>query len=268
MEGATSRAVADAHQKDVKLQDKYGVRLLTYWFDEQHGVAFCLMDAPAKDNVRRLHEEAHGLVPHRIMEVDPETVEAFLGRIEDPPPAAGSEVPAGDTLVDSAFRTIMFTDMKDSTAITTRLGDREAIKVFRTHDALTRDALKEHGGREIQHTGDGFMVSFTSACQAVECAVAIQKSMSVHNERQPERKINVRIGISAGEPVEQGRNLFGSTVQLTSRICDRAQPDQILTAPLIRDLCLGRQFTFADQGEFALKGFDQPLRLYEVLWQD
>ena len=268
MEGATSRAVADAHQNDVKLQDKYGVRLLTYWFDEKRGTAFCLMDAPVKEKVRQLHEEAHGLVPHRIMEVDPETVEAFLGRIEDSPPAAGSEAPAGDTLVDSAFRTIMFTDMKDSTAITTRLGDREALKLLRTHDALTRDALKDYGGREIQHTGDGFMVSFASACQAVECATAIQKSMSVHNERQPERKINVRIGISAGEPVEEGGSLFGSTIQLTSRICDSAQPDQILTAPVIRDLCLGRQFGFVDQGEFALKGFDQPLRLYEVPWQD
>ncbi|MFC1880396.1 nickel-binding protein [Thermodesulfobacteriota bacterium] len=269
MEGATAKAVADAHQKDLKLQEKYGIKLMTYWFDESRGSAFCLIDAPAKEKVRQLHEEAHGSIPHKIVEVNPETVEAFLGRIEDPgPTAAGAQAPSGETQVDSAFRTIMFTDMKDSTAITTRLGDSEAIELFRTHNALTRDVLKQYHGREIQHTGDGFMVSFTAASQGVECAIAIQKALSTHNQKRPEASINVRIGICAGEPVEEDQRLFGSTVQLTSRICDTAEPDQILVAPVIRDLCLGKPFTFADKGEHALKGFDQPLRMYEVSWLD
>jgi class 3 adenylate cyclase len=268
MEGATAKAVADAHEKDLKLQEKYGIKLMTYWFDESRGSAFCLIDAPAKEKVRQLHEEAHGSVPHKIVEVNPEAVEAFLGRIEDPEPAGGGPAPTGDTYVDSAFRTIMFTDMKDSTAITTRLGDSEAIELFRTHNALTRDALAKYNGREIQHTGDGFMVSFTTASQAVECAIAVQRSFLTHNKKHPDANINVRIGICAGEPVEEDQRLFGSTVQLTSRICDEAQPDQILVAPVIRDLCLGKQLAFKDQGEFDLKGFDQPQRMYEVQWQN
>ena len=135
-------------------------------------------------------------------------------------------------------------------------------------DALTRDVLGQYKGREIQHTGDGFMVSFTAASQAVGCAIAIQKSMHAHNQGHPDTNINVRIGVCAGEPVEEDQRLFGSTVQLTSRICDKAQPDQILVAPVVRDLCLGKQFAFKDQGEFDLKGFDQPQRMYEVQWQD
>ena len=87
MEGATAKAVADAHEKDLKLQEKYGIKLMTYWFDESRGSAFCLIDAPAKETVRQLHEEAHGSVPHKIVEVNPEAVEAFLGRIEDPEPS-------------------------------------------------------------------------------------------------------------------------------------------------------------------------------------
>jgi len=269
MEGTTAKAVADAHQKDLKLQEKYGIKLMTYWFDESRGTTFCLIDAPAKEKVRQLHEEAHGSIPHKIVEVNPDTVAAFLGRIEDPGlSAAGAHPPAGENEVDSAFRTIMFTDMKDSTAITTRLGDSDALEHFRTHNALTRDALKNHNGREIQHTGDGFMVSFTSASRAVACAIAIQKALLAHNQKHPDTTINVRIGICAGEPVEEDQRLFGSTVQLTSRICDKAEPDQILVAPVIRDLCLGKQFSFSDQGEFVPKGFDQPLRLYEVLWQE
>ena len=89
----------------------------------------------------------------------------------------------------------------------------------------------------------------------------------LHNENHPEVPINVRIGICAGEPVEEDQRLFGSTVQLTSRICDQAAPDQILVAAVVRDLCLGKQFAFVDQGEAALKGFDQPLRVFEVDWQ-
>ena len=267
IEGATAKAVADAHLKDIKLQDKYGVKLLTYWFDESRGSAFCLVDAPAKEKVAQLHAEAHGLVPHKIIEVDKQTVETFLGRIEDPQPNYQPDVTPDGSEIDSAFRTIMFTDMKDSTAITTRLGDARALELFRTHNSITRDALRQNGGREIQHTGDGFMVSFTSASNSVECAIAIQKSFASHNQNFPDTAINVRIGICAGEPVEEDQRLFGSTVQLTSRICDKAEPDQILVASVIKDLCLGKQFTFSDQGESVLKGFDQPLRIYEVQWQ-
>jgi class 3 adenylate cyclase len=267
MEGATAKAVADAHQKDLKLQDKYDVKILTYWFDEGRGSAFCLVDAPAKEKVTQLHAEAHGEVPNKIIEVDPNAVATFLGRIEDPNPnneLGGFEKGAE---IDSAFRTIMFTDMKDSTAITSRLGDARALELFRTHNSLTRDALKQHHGREIQHTGDGFMVSFNSASNAVACAIGIQRSFAAHNEAHPDTPINVRIGICAGEPVEEDQRLFGSTVQLTSRICDKAEPNQILVAAVIRDLCLGKQFVFGDRGEARLKGFDQSLKIYDVQWQ-
>ncbi len=268
MEGATAKAVADAHQKDLKLQDKYGIKMLTYWFDENRGSAFCLVDAPDKEKVTLLHAHAHGEIPHKIIEVDPQVVETFLGRIEDPAPIPESNAFPNETEIDSAFRTVMFTDMKDSTAITTRLGDAGALELFRTHNSISRDALGQYNGREIQHTGDGFMLSFTSATNAVDYAIAIQNSFAVHNQNHPDATINVRIGICAGEPVEEDNRLFGSTVQLTSRICDRAEPDQILVASVIRDLCLGKQFSFADHGETTLKGFDQPMHIYEVEWQN
>jgi len=267
MEGATAKAVADAHQKDLELQEKYGVKMLTYWFDESRGSAYCLVDAPDKDKVTQLHAHAHGEIPHKIIEVDSDAVETFLGRIQDPKPNHESGAISNGTEFDSAFRTVMFTDMKDSTAITTRLGDARALELFRTHNSITRSALSQYNGREIQHTGDGFMVSFSSASNSVECAVAVQKSFAAYNRNNPDTAINVRIGICAGEPVEEDNRLFGSTVQLTSRICDKAAPDQILVASVIKDLCLGKQFDFSDQGESTLKGFDQPLHIYEVQWQ-
>ncbi len=267
LEGLTAKEVAEAHLKDLDLQEKYDIKVLTYWFDQKRGAGFCLVDSPDKERVTKLHAEAHGAIPHKIIEVDTQAVETFLGRIADPQPTVVSPVPAKETLIDSAFRTIMFTDMKDSTAITTRLGDARALELFRTHNSLTRDALSQHHGREIQHTGDGFLISFNSASNAVACAIGIQQSFAVHNESHPDTPINVRIGICAGEPVEEDHRLFGSTIQLTSRICDQAEPDQILVASVIRDLCLGKKFVFADQGETRLKGFDQPQKIYEVQWQ-
>ena len=151
MEGVTRHVLANAHSKDLQTQGKYGVRFITYWFDEVRSTAFCLVDAPNKEAIQRAHDEAHGDVPSEIIEVDPAVVEAFLGRVTDPPPIKGGE-PAP---LDAGARAIMFTDLQDSTAMTRRLGDAKAMHLLRVHNVLTRNALREHAGREIKHLGDG-----------------------------------------------------------------------------------------------------------------
>ena len=266
--GVSAREVADAHRKDLEIQDKHGCKAITYWVDEARGAVFCLIDATHKQAVVNMHSEAHGDVPTKIIEVDPETVNAFLGRVEDPPtpnksPDSTSEVP----VVDSAFRTIMFTDMEGSTTITTSLGDAKAMELLRTHDAIIRDAIKTHGGSEVKHTGDGFMISFSTTSRAVECSTSIQRGFASYNKKDPITTIHLRIGLSAGEPVTEGHDLFGSTVQLAARICDQAEPDQILVTRVIKNLCIGKKLPFSDQGEKTLRGFDEPVWLYEVGWQ-
>jgi len=265
----SAREVADAHQKDIEIQDKHGCKAITYWIDEARGTVFCLIDATHKQAVKNMHNESHGNIPSKIIEVDPETVNAFLGRVEDLPtsgfllsPDSTSEVP----VVDSAFRTIMFTDMEGSTSITTSLGDAKAMELLHAHDAIIRDAIKTHGGSEVKHTGDGFMISFGSTSRAVECAISIQRGFASYNKKDPIPPIHIRIGLSAGEPVMEGQDLFGSTVQLAARICDHAQPDQILVTRVIQNLCIGKKLPFSVQGEKTLKGFDEPVWLCEVGW--
>src|SRR5262245_51361442 len=139
VEGATRRAVADAHQKDLALQDKYNVKFLTYWFDEARSTAFCLVEAENRETIERAHHDAHGLIPHEILQVDPAVVNAFLGRIQDPPSnSAGDLDPAR---IDPAFRAIMFTDLKDSTLMTTLYGDAKALHLLHVHNAFTRNSL-------------------------------------------------------------------------------------------------------------------------------
>ena len=266
-EGLTAREVADAHQKDLEIQDKHGCKAITYWVDEARGTVFCLIEAKQKQSVKNMHREAHGDVPNNIIEVAPETVNAFLGRIEDPQPAKPTTSTGDIPIIESAFRIIMFTDMEGSTTITTRLGDEKSMELLRTHDAIIRNAIKIHGGSEVKHTGDGFMISFSSVSHAVECAISIQRDINSYNKKDPVTPLHLRIGLSAGEPVTEGGDLFGSTVQLAARICDHAKPEQILVTSVVQKLCMGKKLPFSDLGETTLRGFDEPEFLHEVIWQ-
>ena len=176
--------------------------------------------------------------------------------------------------VEGAPLTILFTDMESSTATTQRLGDARAQELVRKHNTVVREALAEHGGSEIKHTGDGIMASFTSASTGVACAVAIQRALESHNQGQsldPRPAtidpVRVRIGLNAGEPVAEDSDLFGTAVQLASRICARAEPGEILASNVVRELVAGKGFLFADRGEEALRGFEDPVHLYEVGWR-
>jgi class 3 adenylate cyclase len=262
-EGATPHAVAIAHERDLMTEDKYGVHFITYWFDEARATTFCLVDAPNKDTIQRVHDEAHGNVPSEIIEVDPAVVKAFLGRIKDPPAGPGG-APAP---LDAGFRTIMFTDLKDSIAMTTRLGDAEALRLLHVHNTLTRNALREHAGREVKHLGDGVMASFASVDKALECAIAIQNAFAAFNAENVETPLHLRIGLSAGEPVQDDNDLFGATVQLAARLCKHAKPDQILATEGVVELAANQGSLFSSKQFITPRGFDQVVQVFEVLWQ-
>ena len=266
VEGATRSAVAHAHQLDLAVQAKYQVQFLTYWFDEPRCTAFCLIVSPDKETLQKAHNEAHGLVPNEIIEVDPSIVEAFLGRVKDPTPVDSSSGTRAELLIDPAFRAIMFTDLKDSTLMTTMFGDTKALHLLHIHNALTRNALRDHQGREVKHTGDGIMASFASVPDAVECAITIQKAFAAHNQASPDAAMYLRIGVSAGEPIEEHGDLFGSAVQLAARICAHAEPGQILVAQVVRDQYPGTGQSFSDLGEITPKGFGRAIQVYEVQW--
>lgn len=249
--------IAIAHSMDVQVQSKYNVRYTRYWHNQESGCVYCLVEAPSIIEAIRVHKEAHGLVADQLIEVTMEQVDAFLG--------AQKPTHSGTDSKDGGFRVVMFTDIAGSTAMAGQLGDRQFHEILKTHNALIREALHRHAGTEIKHVGDGIFASFPSVSQALECAVAIQKAFAARNAAggQP---LNVRVGLSAGEPVEDHKDLFGTTVNLAARICAFARPDGILTSNVVRELCFGKSFVFSDIGEVELKGFAQPLRLHEVVW--
>jgi class 3 adenylate cyclase len=185
--------------------------------------------------------------------------------------AEGQEEPEVTAPAPAGLVTILFTDMEGSTTLTQRLGDAAAQELLRTHNSIVREALKAHGGSEIKHTGDGVMASFPSATRALECAVAIQRAFAERNAGVGAGlapPLLVRIGLNAGEPVAEEADLFGAAVQLAARVCARAEPGRILAANVVRELAMGKGFLFSDQGDVELRGFEDPIRLYEVRWAD
>ena len=167
----------------------------------------------------------------------------------------------------ASVRTVLFTDLVGHTEMMQRLGDAKGREVLREHERITREVLKAHGGTEVKTMGDGFMASFGSVTRAVECAVALQKAFAQHTEIAPE-PLSVRVGLNAGEPIEEDGDLFGATVILASRIAAKAGGGEILVANAVRELCTGKGFLFSDRGEFVAKGFEEPVRVYEVRWRE
>ena len=198
------------------------------------------------------------LTSDELVEACVHAIHQFLGEGEEMPakmPAAG------------AVHTILFTDVEGSTALTDRLGDGKARELLREHERLVREALKAHGGSEVKTMGDGFMASFSSATKALECAITMQRAFAQHNE-SAEEPIKVRVGLNAGEPIAEDDDLFGTAVNLAARICAHAEAGQILAPIVVRELAAGKQFMFADLGETELRGFEDPVRLYELRWRE
>lgn len=266
-DGITPEDLAKAHANDMETQKKYGVEYTKYWVNETGRKVFCLAHAPNAAAAEQVHREAHGLIAEKIIEVQPELAEGFLGGVETN--AAGAVIfPGGGADArDPGIRTVLFTDVVNSTSLTQTLGDEAALAILGVHDTIVRDALSTVGGREIKHTGDGIMASFVSAAGAVRCAMQIQRELAKHAQKNPEHALKVRVGAAVGEPVEQNNDLFGSTVQLAARLCNQAQPEQILVSNAIAELCIGKGLPFEDVGEVTLKGFASPVRAHAAAWR-
>lgn len=253
----TPEDVARFHVQDLRIQDEHGVRFLTYWCDEDRGSVFCLVDSPDANRVEQVHRASHGMVPHTILEVDPRSVTSFLGAITEPE--------LGTPWAASAFRTIMFTDIVESTSMLERIGDVAAKELVLSVDTQIQGLLGRHAGSWVGHTGDGAVASFGSAADAIACAVALQRAVAAR--RDDPVTVQLRIGLAAGEPITEGDRLFGATLNLAARLCAAAEPATIYVSASVQELVLGKGFVFLDRGRVPLKGFSEPVQLFEVRWR-
>ena len=258
--GVSPEELADLHNRDMDVQERHRVRYHTYWFDPSNGSVFCLAEGPSKQALEAVHQEAHGQLASTIIELDPNVpLNKFLGAPPEFAPGTPYEAPA--------MRAILFTDLCGSVEQTSRLGDEGHLALLRVHNRIIREKLSSHGGREVKHTGDGIMAAFSSVTSAVSFAIEAQRALLDHNESN-EDPLNVKIGISAGEPVtDDDDDLFGAAVQLAARLCESSSAGEISASLAVRELCVGKQFVFEDRGYVELKGLSEPTTTYRVSWR-
>ena len=160
--------------------------------------------------------------------------------------------------------TIVFTDIVSSTDLVSQVGDASARDLFLKHDKIVRNQIEKYGGKELQNLGDGFMLSFTSATAAIKCACKIQQQLA---EDLP--NIQIRIGINTGEVVRrEAKHPFGQAVVVASRIVSECKGRQLLVSDVTKQLTAGSGFSFIEKGTFQPKGFNDSIKLFEVVWAE
>ena len=217
---------------------------------------------------------AAGLPNAHLVVVSGATVQGSTGEMivrvgeffnEDwPQPAQPNDEPVAPAALPE-FRTVLFTDIENHTTMMQRLGDTEMRQVLRAHERATRAALQRFSGTEVKTMGDGFLASFRSVQRALDCAIALQREISA--EAALPDDFRIRVGINAGEPIEEDGDLFGSAVITAARIVGLAQGGEILVSNVVRELVAGKGHLFSDRGVHVLRGFDEPMRLWELQWR-
>ena len=171
------------------------------------------------------------------------------------------------TYIDGTV-TILFSDIEGSTEMTQRLGDQVAQEVLRSHNAIVRQQVAIFGGFEVKSLGDGFMLVFSYARNAIRCAIAVQQALTQYNEEHPDEPVRVRIGLHTGEPIKEADDFFGQSVIMAARIASHAQGDEILVSALVKELTESRgDIAFGQAREVELKGLAGVNRVYSVVWE-
>ena len=237
--GVKARDVAEAHRLDLLHQREYGCNCMTYWIDERRDSVFCLISAPDRAAVERLHRSSHGLEPNKIIEVDSTLVESFLGRIFDPETA---EVTGDGVKVfhDPSYRVILLIRTADPVLLSHSLGKEEANDRFSEYQRITREIFTEFDGREAEHRGSEVIASFTSVAQALEAAAAI--GLRLQDARFA--PLDLRMALDGGEPVGESSRMFGDTIRFAGLLSRVVGVNQIGISSSLKELATKNLFKF------------------------
>jgi len=159
---------------------------------------------------------------------------------------------------------VVFTDIVGSTRLTQEHGDAAMQKIVRAHNKIVRDELRNFAGVEVKHTGDGIMASFKGVANSVSAALAMMMNIDRFNDEDGDIPLQIRIGINAGSPIQEDGDLFGTTVQISARLCDKAEDGGIAVSNLVKELSAGVSAEFEPMGEMDLKGVNEAIAVFSV----
>ena len=190
---------------------------------------------------------------------DPPSVDALASSVAAERPSLRPAAAPDGTV------TILFSDVEDSTAHNERLGDLRWLELLRAHNTVVREQVAAHGGFEVKTQGDSFMVAFSSARRAVQCARAMQHAVATVLAEHPDGPIRLRIGLHTGEAIKQEADFYGKNVVLAARIAGQADGGEILVSSVVKELTdSAGDVHFEDEREIALKGLAGTHRVFTV----
>jgi AraC-like DNA-binding protein len=220
-EAVTAELIAQLHQQDLNVQDQFECRGLTYWFDDKRKTAFCLIEAPNEQAIRDMHNHAHGDVPYRVIEVDVNIVESFLGRIGDPEKAQNTDL---NIINDPAFRVIMVIDLQIQTLRKEYLTQlREEVDRMAS---LVPEVLNGFDGCKVKQGSHRFLISFRSVSSAIDAAMDLQRRFG------PAGNLQLKVGLCTGVPVTEKNLIFEEAIRLAERMATMGKGGIIVSAEL------------------------------------
>lgn len=267
-EAVTAEIVADLHQKDLKIQHNFNCKGLTYWFDDKRKTAFCLVEAPNKEAIQKMHDHAHGSVPHRIIEVDGAVVESFLGRIEDPKKSQNSAL---NIINDPAFRIILVAEIKQLPL--TKWHEKGEDNIFEHLQKYIINTADEHNGRIIKRKRKNYLLSFDSVTKAVLYALKVQRAFQ-EKEKISNSDVRLEIGLCAGIPVSEKEGIFEDTILMAERLCRFVKEEFVITSK-VADLYESENQSFTVDSKYMRrlqpeeeKFLNQLMNCIEKEWND
>jgi len=223
----TPEALAELHQKDLKIEQKFGCHGFTYWLDLDKKYAFCLIEAPNKEAVLNMHKESHGDLPTTIIEVEPSIVGSFLGRISDPEKAKNTEL---NIINDPAFRIIMV--IETGNHLNRIEGSQFNVFTQKFHNSVTK-TINQFEGNVVKQDNTSYLVSFRSVSNAVLCAIKIHSNIKYITPKFETAFRNLKIGLASGVPVTKGNtNIFEEAITLATRMCEIVKNPIVITNDL------------------------------------
>jgi class 3 adenylate cyclase len=166
---------------------------------------------------------------------------------------------------------ILFSDIEDSTVLTERLGDERWLELLREHNGIFREQVSRHDGYEVKSQGDGFMLAFPDPCEALECAIDVQRAFAERERDGSSQALRVRMGLHTGEVISEEGDYFGKNVILAARIAAQAMGGEILVSDELRQAASsgnGNGLRFDDGRELELKGLAGSHRVYRADWAE
>jgi AraC-like DNA-binding protein len=216
-----------AHVADEVIQQKYGVKYLQFWVNEEAGNLFCLVEGPDRQTVETVHRLAHGHVACAVVEVDPSYYSLVMGdniRIDQ------GLVHRQTGEVDLGNRSILVASVDTGQSGSDKAKGQKA-------RSLVQAEIAKYSGRSLPVTGNDHLAgAFDSAQQALQSATSIAKQVSAANKKQKGSRLKFRIGLSAGQPVTENNEFIAETVRLARGLCQVASGNTIMTSSLFQEL--------------------------------